>query len=107
MSFCATAIVAANSAVMTPTQAINCGTQSADTSSNGLIRVMRNTPAVTMVAAWINADTGVGPSIASGSQRYSGSWALLPTAPTNSRTEMAVAVDRASEPLSAASLSTP
>ena len=25
-------------------------------------------PAVTMVAAWINADTGVGPSMASGSQ---------------------------------------
>jgi hypothetical protein len=27
-----------------------------------------NTPAVTMVAAWISAETGVGPSIASGSQ---------------------------------------
>ena len=26
------------------------------------------TPAVTMVAAWISAETGVGPSIASGSQ---------------------------------------
>ena len=26
------------------------------------------TPAVTMVAAWIRAETGVGPSIASGSQ---------------------------------------
>jgi hypothetical protein len=26
------------------------------------------TPAVTMVAAWMSADTGVGPSIASGSQ---------------------------------------
>ena len=26
-----------------------------------------NTPAVTMVAAWIRAETGVGPSIASGS----------------------------------------
>ena len=29
-------------------------------------------PAVTIVAAWISADTGVGPSIASGSQTYSG-----------------------------------
>ncbi len=28
------------------------------------------TPAVTIVAAWISADTGVGPSIASGSQTY-------------------------------------
>ena len=30
------------------------------------------TPAVTMVAAWINAETGVGPAIASGSQVKSG-----------------------------------
>ena len=71
------------------------------------MRTIRNTPAVTIVAAWISADTGVGPSIASGSQRYSGSWALLPTAPTNSRAAIAVAVDRASEPGSALSLSTP
>ena len=28
------------------------------------------TPAVTIVAAWIKAETGVGPSIASGSQMY-------------------------------------
>ena len=27
-------------------------------------------PAITKVAAWINADTGMGPSIASGSQRW-------------------------------------
>ncbi len=37
-----------------------------------------------MVAAWIRALTGVGPSMASGSQTCSGNWALLPTAPTNS-----------------------
>ena len=42
------------------------------------------TPAVTIVAAWISAETGVGPSIASGSQTYSGICALLPAAPTNS-----------------------
>ncbi len=35
-------------------------------------RAMRYTPAVTMVAAWMSADTGVGPSIASGSQVCSG-----------------------------------
>src|SRR5687767_9214204 len=40
-------------------------------------------PAVTIVAAWINAETGVGPAIASGSQVYKGIWALLPVAPTN------------------------
>ena len=31
-------------------------------------RATMYTPAVTIVAAWISADTGVGPSIASGSQ---------------------------------------
>ena len=55
------------------------------------MRVMRNTPAVTMVAAWISADTGVGPAIASGNHTYSGSWADLPTAPTNSSSAMPVA----------------
>ena len=34
-----------------------------------------------MVAAWIRALTGVGPSIASGSHTWSGNCALLPTAP--------------------------
>ena len=33
-----------------------------------LLRAIRYTPAVTMVAAWMSADTGVGPAIASGSQ---------------------------------------
>ena len=37
--------------------------------------------AATMVTAWISADTGVGPSIASGSQMCSGNCADLPTAP--------------------------
>ena len=45
-----------------------------------------------MVAAWISADTGVGPSIASGSHTCSGSWADLPTAPANSSRAMTVAV---------------
>ena len=36
------------------------------------MRAIRYTPAVTMVAAWIKALTGVGPSIASGSQVWSG-----------------------------------
>src|SRR5579864_2334354 len=37
-----------------------------------------------MVAAWISADTGVGPSIASSSQDCSGTWADLPHAPSSS-----------------------
>ena len=68
---------------------------------------MRYTPAVTIVAAWISADTGVGPAMASGSQMNSGSWADLPTAPTNSRAAMAVAVVGDSRPDSALLLSTP
>ena len=82
--------------------AMRVGTHDEATSSTGLIRTIRNTPAVTIVAAWIRADTGVGPAMASGSQRYSGSWALLPQAPMNSMTAMPVAVLRASPPLSAA-----
>ncbi len=37
-----------------------------------------------MVAAWISADTGVGPSIASSSHDCSGTWADLPQAPSSS-----------------------
>src|SRR5581483_9222738 len=47
-------------------------------------------PAVTIVAAWISAETGVGPSIASGSQTWSGNWALLPQAPRKKRRAMPV-----------------
>src|SRR5436189_5660369 len=43
----------------------------------------RYTPATTMVAAWIKAETGVGPSIASGSQICRGNMADLPAPPIN------------------------
>jgi hypothetical protein len=49
-----------------------------------------NTPAVTMVAAWIKAETGVGPSIASGNQVCSRNWADLPIAPMNSSRQTSV-----------------
>ncbi len=45
-----------------------------------------------MVAAWMSADTGVGPAMASGSQTNSGIWADLPMAPMSSITAMKVAV---------------
>ena len=64
---------------------------------------MRNTPAVTIVAAWMRADTGVGPAMASGNQTYSGSWADLPTAPTNSSRAIAVAVTAGIVPASSSS----
>ena len=41
----------------------------------------RYTPATTMVAAWMSAETGVGPAMASGSQVCSGNWPLLPMMP--------------------------
>ena len=59
---------------------------------------------MTIVAAWMSADTGVGPAIASGSHRYSGSWALLPHAPTNNIIAIPVAVVLPRLPFSAAPL---
>ena len=98
MSFWATAMVAANRAVAAPTQAIIPGAHPAASASSGLIRVSRYTPEVTMVAAWMSAETGVGPAMASGNHRYRGNWADLPTAPTKSITVTNVAVLRTSPP---------
>ena len=53
------------------------------------MRAIRYTPAVTIVAAWISALTGVGPSIASGSQVCSGICADFANAPTSSSTQPA------------------
>eukprot|EP00952_Eustigmatos_sp_NYUAD-ZCMA_P010283 42234-Eustigmatos_ZCMA.PRE.1 len=47
-------------------------------------------PAVTMVAAWISAEIGVGPSMESGSQTCSGNCALLPMAPMNRQMQITV-----------------
>ncbi len=55
-------------------------------------RTTRYTPAVTMVAAWMSADTGVGPAIASPSQDCSGNCADLPEAASSSSRPMAVSV---------------
>ncbi len=61
-----------------------------------------------MVAAWMRADTGVGPAMASGSQTCSGNWALFPTAPMNSRMPPATATeDSAAAPSSAAARMSP
>ena len=59
-------------------------------SYSGSSRATRNTPAVTIVAAWISALTGLGPSIASGSQTCSGNCADLPIAPKKIRNALAV-----------------
>ena len=44
-----------------------------------------------MVAAWMSAETGVGPAMASGSHTNSGSCADLPVAATRNNTTIAVA----------------
>ena len=80
MSLSTHAIVAASSAVNAPTQPIRVST-SGTSAKSGCARVTMKTPAVTIVAAWMSAETGVGPSIASGSQTCKGNCADLPTAP--------------------------
>ena len=59
-------------------------------SNSGDMRATIKMPAVTIVAAWISADIGVGPSIESGSHTCSGACADLPIAPTNSRMQITV-----------------
>ncbi len=83
MSFCTTAMVAAKKAVNEPTSVTKLSATGAR-SNSGDRRATMNTPAVTMVAAWMSAETGVGPSMASGSQVCSRNCADLPMAPMNS-----------------------
>ena len=81
---------AANRAVNAPTPQTTALATS-DASNTTCIRFRSTTPEVTIVAAWMSAETGVGPAIASGSQKYRGNWADLPIAPTKSRSPMPVA----------------
>src|SRR3954469_17266998 len=60
-----------------------------DSSYSGDMRATMKMPAVTIVAAWISAEIGVGPSIESGSQTCSGNCALLPIAPMNRQMQVA------------------
>ena len=67
------------------------------------MRQIRYTPAVTIVAAWIRAETGVGPSIASGSHVWSGICADFATAPPSSPSAISVTTVSESAPDEAAS----
>ena len=89
MSFCTRPMVAAKIAVVAPMKVTKVCAFGAS-SNSGDSRATMKTPAVTMVAAWISADTGVGPSIASGSQVCSRNCADLPIAPMNSSRQMSV-----------------
>lgn len=48
--------------------------------NRGCVRIRRKIPATTIVLEWSRADTGVGPSIAAGSQGWRPNWADFPVA---------------------------
>src|SRR4249920_2818224 len=89
MSNCVIATSAIENAVIEPIASTNDKAVS-DSSNSGDMRATMKIPAVTMVAAWISAEIGVGPSIESGSQTCSGNWADLPIAPMNRQMQAAV-----------------
>src|SRR6185312_8218849 len=59
-------------------------------SKSGDMRATMKIPAVTIVAAWMSAEIGVGPSIESGNQTCRGTCADLPIAPTNKQMQINV-----------------
>src|SRR4029077_15489768 len=95
MSFWSGPTLAAKNAVAAPT-IVTTSSATGAYSNMGDRRQTMNTPAVTMVAAWMRAETGVGPSMASGSQVWSGSCADFPQAPRKRSRLIAVAVPMAS-----------
>src|SRR6187399_253171 len=78
-----------NNAVVAPMNNTKLSATS-ENSNSGDMRATMNMPAVTIVAAWINAEMGVGPSMESGSQTCSGICADLPMAPMNRQMQMKV-----------------
>src|ERR1700710_2397912 len=85
---------AMNSVVIAPITMTNDNAVS-DSSNNGDMRATMNMPAVTMVAAWIRAEMGVGPSMESGSHTCNGTWADFPMAPMKRQIQVKVAADQA------------
>ena len=78
-----------NRAVIAPTTMTTLSAVSLS-SNSGDMRATMKMPAVTMVAAWISAEIGVGPSIESGSQTCNGNCADLPMAPMNRQMQATV-----------------
>ena len=94
MSFCTIAMSAMKSAVIAPITMTNESAVS-ESSKSGDMRATMKMPAVTIVAAWISAEIGVGPSMESGSHTCSGNCADFPIAPMNSRMQITVMSDHA------------
>src|SRR5215510_14827937 len=82
ISVCVQAITAARNAETIPTT-VTIFNETGVSVNSGNNLATRYTPATTIVAACINAETGVGPSIASGSQICNGNMADLPAPPIN------------------------
>ena len=78
-----------NKAVIEPITIMKLSAES-DNSNSGDMRATMKIPAVTMVAAWIRAEMGVGPSMESGSHTCSGNWADLPMAPIKRQMQITV-----------------
>ena len=83
-SLCAKARTAARSMVTETVMPRNQRAPGLATSS-GNRPASTTVPAATMVAAWMSALAGVGPSIASASQSWKGTWADLPSTPMITR----------------------
>src|SRR5882757_3225818 len=82
-------------AVVEPMMSTNDSAVS-DSSNSGDILATMKMPAVTMVAAWIRAEIGVGPSIESGNHTCNGTCADLPMAPMKRQMQVNVIADQLS-----------
>src|SRR3569832_1165274 len=89
MSFCTMPRKPKNNTEKTPKNNTKHNTNTDKTNNNNKRATMKM-PAVTMVAAWISAEIGVGPSIESGSQTCNDTCADLPMAQMNSRMQLTV-----------------
>src|SRR5688572_17916141 len=93
MSFCTMPIRPVKKAVVAPMKSTKLSAVWLS-SNSGDMRATMKMPAVTIVAAWISAEIGVGPSIESGSHTCSGTCADLPIAPMNRQMQITVGTDQ-------------
>src|SRR5450631_3697703 len=93
MSFWMTPRKPMKSAVVAPMMSTTDSAVS-ESSNSGDMRATMKMPAVTMVAAWIKAEIGVGPSIESGSHTCRGTCADLPMAPMKRQMQVKVIADQ-------------
>src|ERR1700721_2225183 len=85
-------------AVVAPMMSTNDSAVS-ESSKSGDIRATMKMPAVTMVAAWIRAEMGVGPPMEWGTNTCRGTWAAFPRAPMNRQMQVKVIAGHATEPV--------